>query len=220
MARPFSPSNAKIELCYGAPDFATQPHSLAFDVSNTVWYYNATGAANGWGLSNGPGTLSPRNCHTGGEPAIAASSGTDATPVVTELYLAEVLIPASMSVTGVAIFNGSAVTDDVKVGLYSAAGTLLATNAVTTTGTTQAGTDAYQRIPFVAPVNILGPQSCYVGLIFDGTTSRFNTHTVGNFGAGKLTSHVYATAMDTTAISGLTMPTTFTTALGPIASLY
>lgn len=165
-------------------------------------------------------TLSPRMVHTGGEPAIATTSGTDATPVITEIYLCEVYIPHACAVNGVAIFNGSAVTDDVKVGLYDESGTLLATNATGGAGTTQAGTDAYQRIPFTAALQISGPKTCYVGLIFDGTTSRFNTHTVGNFGAGKLTGHVYATAMETTATSGLAMPTTFTTALGPIASLY
>lgn len=164
--------------------------------------------------------FAPRMCHTGNEPAIATTSGTDATPVITEIYLAELWLPASALVTGIAIFNGSAVTDDVKVALFNAQGTKLATNAVTTTGTLQAGTDAYQRIPFTAAVRIPGPQSLWVGVIFDGTTSRFNTHTVGNFGAGKLTGHVYGTAFDTTAISGLVMPTTFTTALGPIASLY
>jgi hypothetical protein len=163
---------------------------------------------------------SARLCHTGGEPAIATTSGTDATPVVTEIYLAEVEIPATILVTGIAIFNGSAVTDDVKVGLFDQAGTLLATNATGGAGTTQAGTDAYQRVPFTATKVVAGPGTYYIGIIFDGTTSRFNTHTVGNFGAGKLTGHVYATAMETTAISGLAMPTTFTTALGPIASLY
>ena len=102
---------------------------------------------------------------------------------------------------------------------YSPEGDLLATNAVAAAGTLQAGADAYQRIPFVTPTQ-LPPGTYYIGIIFDGTTSRFNAHTFGNFGAGKLTGHVYATAMDTTAIAGLTMPTTFTTALGPMASLY
>jgi hypothetical protein len=221
MARTFLPQDTKTELCYGAPDFASQPHAQARDVQTGVIYSNPTGAASGWTAIRGAGTLSPRCIHTGGEPAIATTSGTDATPVVTELYLAELFVPTPMTVTGVAIFNGTAVTDDVKVGLYSADGTLLATNCTALgAGTTQAGTDAYQRVPFTAAAVILGPQTCFVGLIFDGTTSRFNTHTVGNFGAGKLTSHVYADAMLTTALSGLTMPTTFTTALGPIASLY
>lgn len=165
-------------------------------------------------------SVSPRNWHTGAEPAIASTSGTDATPVITEIYLAEIFVPANATLTGVAIFNGSAVTDDVKVGLYTAAGVLVATNATGGAGTTQAGTDAYQRVPFTATYAVKGPATYYVGLIFDGTVSRFNTHTVGNFGAGKLTGHVYATAMETTAVTGLTMPTTFTTALGPIASLY
>lgn len=89
------------------------------------------------------------------------------------------------------------------------------------------GTDAYQRVAFatdgsnVAATTIVlpGPATYFVGAIFDGTTSRYNTHAVGNFGAGKLTGHVYATAFNTTALS-VTVPSTFTTALGPIASLY
>lgn len=163
---------------------------------------------------------SARLCHTGGEPAIATTSGTDSTPVITEIYLAEIFVPATVLVTGVALFNGSAVTDGVKVGLFTQAGVLVATNATGGAGTVQAGTDAYQRIPFTGTVSVAGPQTYYVGIIFNGTTSRFNSHTVGNFGGGKLTGHVYATAMETTAITGLVMPTTFTTALAPIASLY
>ncbi len=191
------------------------------------WKYNknqidsiTTSAGLDMGSAQGGVRPSARLCHTGGEPAIATTSGTDATPVITEIYLAEVFVPATVLVTGVAIFNGSAVTDDVKVGLYDSAGTLLATNATGGAGTTQSGTDAYQRVPFTATEVVPGPATYYVGIIFDGTTSRFNAHTVGNFGAGKLTGHVYATAMETTATSSLTMPTTFTTALGPIASLY
>jgi len=88
---------------------------------------------------------SPRMVHTGGEPAIAAASGNDTTPSVTETYLAEIYVPDTVTVTGIALFN---------------------------------------------------------------------SHVVGNFGAGKLTSQTYG------AMPGATMPTTFTTALGPIASLY
>ena len=165
-------------------------------------------------------SVSPRCWHTGGEPAIASTSGTEITPVITEIYLAEIFIPANATITGVAIFNGAAAANNVKVGLYTAAGVLVATNATGGAGTAQAGTDAYQRVPFTSAYTAKGPATYYVGLIFDGTTARANAHVVGNFGAGKLTGHVFSTAMETTAVTGLTMPTTFTTALGPIASLY
>lgn len=158
-----------------------------------------------------PGRPSPRLCHTGNEPAIATTSGTDATPVITEVYIAEVYVPCTMTVTGVAVFNGSVASGNIKVGLADGAGAVVATSA----STAMSGTDAYQRVPFTAAAKVVGPGTYYVLLFIDNTTARYNTHTVGNFGAGKQTGQVYATGFTT-----ITPPTTFTTALGPIASLY
>lgn len=167
-------------------------------------------------------TVTARNMATLNRPAILAADGTDKTPVITEIYVAEIFVPANATVTGIAIFCGSGVQGDgVKVGLYTAAGVLVATNASGATGTASAGTDVYQRIPFTSAYAAKGPATYYVGVIYDGTTSRLNTHAgIGNGGASALTGHVYATAMSTTAVSGLTMPTTFTAGVGPIASLY
>lgn len=169
-------------------------------------------------VNHGNGSAnSPRLCHTGGCPAAAAADFNNSTPVITEIYLAEVFIPVAMTLTGIAHFNGSDVTDLVKSALFDAAGALIAKTAVA--GTQASGTDAYQRVPFTATVTV-DPGTYYVACMYNGTTSRFNTHVTGNFGAGKLTGHVFATAFDTTALTGLTMPTTFTTALGPVATLY
>ncbi len=154
-------------------------------------------------------SASPRLIHTGGKPAMLNSEGNDTTPVVTETYLAEVYIPANMTVTGIALLNGSAVDGNVTVGLYDAAGILVAQSDTTA----QAGTDAYQRIPFAAALAAL-PGTYYVAAQFDDTDARFNSHIFGDFGAGKLTSQTYG------AMPHGTMPTDFTTALGPIASLY
>lgn len=166
---------------------------------------------------------SPRNCHTGGHSAQLAADGNNSTPVITEIYVAEIFVPATCLVTGIALFNGSDATDSVKLALYDVSGTLLRATA----DTQMSGTDAYQRVPFATDgsnaaattIELPGPATYYVGAIFDGTTSRYNTHAVGNFGGGKLTGHVYATAFNTTAMT-ITPPTTFTTALAPIASLY
>ncbi len=152
---------------------------------------------------------SPRLIHTGGEPAIAAASGNDTTPSVTETYLAELHVPETLTVTGIALFNGSAVAGNVTLGLYRADGRFLGKSATTE----QAGTDAYQRVALATALT-LPPGTYYVAAQFDSTSARFNSHVVGNFGAGKLTSQTYG------AMPGATMPTTFTTALGPIASLY
>lgn len=152
---------------------------------------------------------SPRCIHTGGEPAIASTSGNDTTPVVTETYLAELYVPETMTVTGIALFNGSVAAGNVTLGLYAANGRFLGKSA----STAQSGTDAYQRID-LATALVLPPGTYYVAAQFDDISARFNSHVVGNFGAGKLTSQTYG------AMPGATMPTTFTTALGPIASLY
>lgn len=151
---------------------------------------------------------SPRLIHTGGAPAKLTSEGTDTTPVVTETYLAEIYVPETVTITGVAIFNGSAVDGNVTIGIYDINGTLVGKSA----STAQAGTDAYQRVPLALT---LVPGSYWVAVQMDDTDGRLNTHVFGNFGAGKLTGQTYGTMP-----SGIAVPTTFTTGLGPIASLY
>lgn len=155
--------------------------------------------------------ISPRLMHTGANPASAAADFTDQTPVATEVYIAEVYVPANASLTGVALMNGSAVSGNVKVGLANSAGLIVATSA----STAQAGTTAYQRVPFTAPFAAIGPGTYYVTTIIDNATGRLKAHTVGNFGASKQTGQVFATGFTT-----ITPPTTFTTALGPVATLY
>lgn len=156
-------------------------------------------------------SASPRLVHTGGLPPTAAADFTNATPVTTETYYAEVFIPANMSVTGVAVFNGSAADGDVTVGLADSTGVVVASSATTTA---QSGTDAYQRIAFSSAYSAKGPATYYVLTQNSTTTARYNAHTVGNFSAGKVTSQTYGTLAD------ITPATTFTTAVGPVATLY
>lgn len=151
----------------------------------------------------------PRNCHTGGCPAQVAGDGTDATPVITETYIAEVHIPAACEITGIAVFNGSVASGNIMVGLANGVGIVVALSA----STAMVGTDAYQRIPFLANIRVW-PGTYYVLQQINNTTARVNMHTVGNFGASKKTGEVYGT------LTAVTVPTTFTTAVGPIASLY
>lgn len=150
---------------------------------------------------------SPRMIHTGGKPAMLSSEGNDTTPSVTEMYMAEIYVPANVTITGVALFNGSAVAGNVTVGLYDGSGNFLGKSA----STAQAGTDAYQLVPLALT---LTPGTYYVAVQFDDTSARFNSHIFGSFGAGKITGQTYGT------MTTVTVPSTFTTALGPIASLY
>lgn len=156
-------------------------------------------------------SVSPRNLHTGDIPAQASTDGTDTTPAATEVYIAEVFVPANCTLTGLAVFNGSVASGNIKVGLANSSGVVVATSA----STAMSGTDAYQRVPFTATYAAKGPATYYALEMVDNATARLNMHTVGNFGAAKQTGQVYATGFTT-----ITPPTTFTTAQGPIASLY
>lgn len=156
-------------------------------------------------------SVSPRLCHTGGIPAQVSTDGTNATPVATEVYIAEVFVPADCSITGVAPFNGAAVSGNMKVGLADSTGAIVATSA----STAQSGTDAYQRVPFTTPYAAQGPATYYVLLFVDNNTARYNAHGFGNFGAAKQTGQTYSAGFTT-----ITPPTTFAADLAPIASLY
>ncbi len=176
------------------------------------------------GTAKGGQRISPRLCHTGGVGAIISTDGVNAAVgATTEMYVAELFVPATCLVTGVALFNGSNVTDLAKAGIYSKDGTLIRATA----STQQSGADAYQLIPFATgptgaaatTVELPGPATYYIGVCYSGTTSTLQTFGTGNFGAGKLTGLVYATNFASTALT-ITPPTTFTTLLGPLASLY
>lgn len=164
----------------------------------------------GLGASGGF-SASPRLCHTGNAPAQVSTDGTDATPVNTEVYIAELFVPCNMTITGLAVMNGSVASGNMKVGLANSTGAVVATSA----STAMSGTDAYQRVPFTSTYAAKGPATYYALQFIDNGTARANMHTFGNFGASKQTGQTYATGFTT-----ITPPTTFTTAVGPIASLY
>lgn len=158
-------------------------------------------------------TATPRNMHTGGNPASVSTDFSDYTIVVTETIRAEIFVPANVSSTGVAIFNGSSVAGNLTAYLIDSTGTQVP--SVLTASTAQSGTDAYQRIPWSGgPYTIKGPATYWIAVQGNNTGGKINAHTIGNFGADKQTGQVYGTLVAATA------PTTFTTALGPVASLY
>lgn len=161
-------------------------------------------------------SASPRLVHTGGVPGQISTEGTDLAVVVTELYVAEVFVPCDMTITGVAVLWGSATNGNAKVMLFDADGDRVAISASTDVSGYTA--DSYgSNIPFTAAYAARGPATYYVGVIGDDNTNKINTHIIGAFGAGKITGLVYATEAG---YADITPPTTFTTGLGPIASLY
>lgn len=149
--------------------------------------------------------------HTGNAPAVSATPGSAQTPVITETYLSEIFVPATVTVTGIAVFNGTDVTGNIMLGIYDTLGNLLGATA----STAGSGTAQYQRIALTTPLVLTGPATYYIGRQASSATARPCAHTAGNFGAGKNTGDTYGTLP-----VAPTIPTTFTTALGPIASLY
>lgn len=155
-------------------------------------------------------TVFAANIATGNIPAQVSTDGNDTTPSVTETYVAAVTIPANCTVTGVRIFNGSAVAGNVTAYLYDSTGA----NVAATASTAQSGTDAYQQIAFSSPYSAKGPATYFVGLQFNNTSARFNTHAFGAFPAFKKTGETYGTPTTLTPVA------TFTANQGPMANLY
>lgn len=189
---------------------ATETRSKNITVKWCILAFPSAGLATGIPAA-GNFSTSPRNFHSGNRAAFASTDGTNATPVATEVYIAEVFVASNCQITGVANFNGSVASGNLKVGLASSAGAILATSA----STAMSGTDSYQRIAFTAPYSALGPATYYILVFVDNNTARINTHPFGNFGAAKQTGQTYVTGFTT-----ITPPTTFTADLGPMASLY
>lgn len=213
------------QLGNGISNAPTGSTGLGSSILTVVWnsaaakqiFFNASGTRKwertkasstwgAWGLSMGDITQAPRNIHTGGVPATQTTDGNDTTPATTETYIAEVFISANVTITGIALFNGSAVAGNVKLGLANSAGAVVAS----ATSTAQSGTDTYQRISLSSTYLAVGPGTYYVLAQFDSTSARFNSHIVGSFGASKKTGETYGT------FTTITPPTT----LGPMASLY
>lgn len=151
----------------------------------------------------------PANCSTGSIPASVSTFGNDTTPVITETYIAQVDVPHACTVTGIALFNGSVASGNIKAAIADSNGTVIGSTA----STAMSGTDAYQRVALSATLDLVGG-TYFVLQQIDNTTARVNTHTLGNFGASKKTGETYGT------FTAITAPTTFTTAVGPVASLY
>jgi hypothetical protein len=152
----------------------------------------------------------PTVWNTGNMPPPTTTTGTDTTPAVTEEFVAQVFVPINCQSTGIAILNGSAVAGNVQAILYDSNGKRVATTA----STAQSGTAAYQQVAWSAVQNLKGPAQYFVGLQCDNTGARFRTHILGNFPTVKKTAQTYGT------FTALTVPTTFTTGVGPIADLY
>lgn len=162
------------------------------------------------GISAALGLTAPTVYHTGAAAPPTTTSGTDTTPATTEEFVAEVFVPVNHTSTGVAILNGSAAAGNLQAVLYDSNGKIVALTA----STAQSGTAAYQQIAWASAPKLKGPAKYFVGLQCSSTSARFRTHILGNFATTKKTGGTYGTFV------ALTVPTTFTTGVGPVADIY
>jgi len=162
------------------------------------------------GISPALGLSAPTAHYTGNQGPHSTTTGTDTTPVVTEEYVCEVFVPINCRSTGFAVLNGSAVAGNMQIVLYNSAGVVIATTA----SIAVSGTAALQSVPWTAPIDLVGPGEYYVGVQNNNVANRLRTHILGLFGASKKTGQTYGT------FTALTVPTTFTTGVGPIGGLY
>ncbi len=174
-----------------------------------------------------------RLLHTGTQSTVAAADfvGEISPGATTTIYLAELYAPTHFVTTGAAPFNGGASgSASVSVALFDVTGNILLSAAATAL---TSATDNFQRMAWTreflsvpgTATTVVGPQLLPPGTYYYGnivsttTTVKIQVWAgVGNFGAGTVAG-TYATAFITTNLSVIP-PTTYTTAEGPVASLY
>lgn len=81
---------------------------------------------------------------------------------------AEIRVPSTTTMTGIAFLNGDTVAGNVIVALYNEAGERVAVSA----STAQAGTFALQRVPFTAPY-VAAPGIYYIGIVGSSATAEY-----------------------------------------------
>ena len=133
-----------------------------------------------------------------------------------DFNVAEIYCPGTNTWKGAGVLNGTTVgTNKWIVALWGSNGALIANSAVA--GTTSSGASTVQNVDFTAAVT-LPPGRYFVGVQADGNTDTIR-HVLSANGSTvmtkKLTSGTFGTVPAT-----MTVPTTFTTALAPIMTLY
>ena len=138
------------------------------------------------------------------------------------LNFTEIYCPAWATWTGAGCLQGTTVgATSMVYYLMGSNGAFIANTLIT--GTASAGASTFQQIAFTAPVT-LPPGVYYVGVQQNATGADTIRHVLSAFGAaplcGTLAGTTFAAMRATLVASGITVPTTFTTAVAPIVQLY
>jgi len=143
------------------------------------------------------------------------SLGSATTTAAGTLYCVEADLQENKYLTGIAIMNGGTVgTDKHLVALLDSQGNILANSALG--GTADATANVYQKYPFTSTYYAVGPAQYYACVQSNGTTDNIRMVVTG-------TQDTYLTTSKTGTfgtIPTITVPTGFTTAVGPYSFFY
>lgn len=143
------------------------------------------------------------------------------TDISGKLFFSQVIVGANSTATGACVLMGSgAGTDAIIFALWDAAGNLLANSALA--GSATGSASLMQCQAFVAPISLTGPNSYFIGVQGNGTTAaQYSMYKTGGAPTGYLTGVQTGGAFGTILnITAANIPTSFTTAEGPYATLY
>jgi len=139
------------------------------------------------------------------------------TLAATTMYCTELDVQQSKNVTGLAALLGTTGGTDKHISvLYDATGNLLANSA--TAGTTAGTASTYEHLDFTKKYYLVGPAKYYGCLQTNGTTATVRmliTSVQDGYTTKGVTGQTFGTIPAT-----ITVPTTFTTAVGPYWQLY
>lgn len=132
-----------------------------------------------------------------------------------DFNVSEIYVPYYNTWKGAGVLNGTTVgTNKWLIALWGTSGALLANTAVA--GTLSANGSVFQNIAFLNPIN-LAPGRYFIGVQADGATDTIR-HILAANGSNVITTKLTTGTFGT--IPTFTVPTTFTTAVGPIVQLY
>lgn len=160
---------------------------------------------------NGVPPLFVSNINIGPTPLVSIGSNT--ADVSGQLWITDIFIPVSETITKIAFLTGGFSTaDKFIVAIYDSTGKLLTTSALT--GVAISGTNTFQVQTLLSAVTLNGPGTYYVAIQGNGTDGgAILTLIPPNI--GHRTSIVPPGTFGTIPAS-ITLPTTYTIAQGPI----
>lgn len=192
------------------PAIAFGQQGTATSISDCVggtWVNGTTSGATPWRIPQ-PET---------GAVLTTGINGSGTTLAATTMYCTEVDLPFNKLVTGLGVLNGTTIgTDNHLVALYDATGNLIANSAVA--GVLAASASTYQDIAFTTSYYLVGPAQYFGCLQTNGTTATVRM-LVTNWQDQRLTKGVTAQTFGTVPAT-ITVPTTFTTVVGPYWEFY